>query len=55
MADRLELTMIEAGCDDADTFFPEIDQTVWKTVGESPVETDPKSGVSYRFVTLRRV
>lgn len=55
MAHRLELTMIEAGCDDADTFFPEIDPTVWKTVGESPVETDPKSGVGYRFVTLRRV
>ena len=55
MADRLELTMIEAGCDDADTFFPEIDPTVWKNVGESPVETDPKSGVGYRFVTLRRV
>lgn len=39
---------------DADTFFPAIDAAIWRLAEESPVQTDPKSGVSFRFLTYRR-
>lgn len=55
MASCLELTVIDAERPDADTFFPSIDDGGWKVVEESGSQTDPRSGVDYRFVTLRRV
>lgn len=53
-ADRLELTVIDADCPDADTFFPRFDAGEWPVTCESERFTDPKSGVGYRFVTRRR-
>lgn len=51
-ASRLYLTEIDVVRDDADTFFPEISCDEWAVADVSPVETDPRSGVTYRFVTL---
>lgn len=51
LADRLELTEIDAVCPEADTHFPGIDPKVWRKVSESEWFTDPRSGVAYRFVT----
>ncbi|MBQ9077575.1 MAG: dihydrofolate reductase [Muribaculaceae bacterium] len=53
-ADRLYLTEIDATCENADTFFPEIDASQWEVVETNPWETDARSGVSYRFITLER-
>lgn len=53
-ADRLYLTEIDAKCENADTFFPEIDASQWVVVEAKPWETDARSGVSYRFITLER-
>ncbi len=54
MADRLHLTVIETEPEDADTFFPAIDPEKWHVTQESDPETDPRSGVTYRFVTMDR-
>lgn len=54
-ADCIELTEIEATRPDADTFFPAIDPDRWQTVSLTDAETDPRSGVGYRYRTLRRV
>ncbi|MDE6395566.1 MAG: dihydrofolate reductase [Duncaniella sp.] len=52
MADRLELTLIDAECPDADTRFPHIDLGGYMT--ENPVfdRNDPRSGVDYCFLTI---
>lgn len=49
LADRLEITAIDAEAPDADVFFPEITPEGWKLAEESPAETDEKTGVTYRF------
>lgn len=53
-ADTIELTEIDAEVADADTFFPEIADTEWHRVTQSETMTDPRSGATYRFVTLKR-
>ena len=55
VADRLELTEIIAERPDADTFFPVIDPEQWRTVAVTDPETDPRSGVTYRYHTLERL
>ena len=55
LASCLELTVIEVDRPDADTFFPFYENGDWEIVEESESQTDPRSGVDYRFVTLRRV
>lgn len=54
-ASCLYLTEIDVVRDDADTFFPAINRNEWEVVEESAVETDPRSGVPYRFVTLHHL
>lgn len=54
LADRLELTMIDAPAPGADVFFPEISQEEWQVTEESGPMTDEKTGLSYRFLTLNR-
>jgi len=54
LADRLELTMIDAPAPGADVFFPEISPDEWKMTEESGPMTDEKTGLSYRFLTLDR-
>jgi len=51
-ASRIYLTEIDA-TKDADTYFPTTGPE-WRRTDESPAATDPRSGVSYRFVTLTR-
>ncbi len=54
-ADCLELTVIDADApDDTDTFMPTIDPEQWITEHATDPATDPRTGVSYRFITLRR-
>ncbi len=53
-ADNLLLTVIEADRPDADTFFPEINPDCWAKTDETESATDPRSGLSYRFVCLSR-
>lgn len=49
VADTLYITRVLASVDDADTFFPAIDPSVWNITSASEVFTDPESGIQYRF------
>ena len=49
IADELELTDIDASVDDADTFFPAVNDVDWELIEEMGPITDEKSGVSYSF------
>lgn len=54
LATQLYLTEVDADVVDADTFFPSFDRDAWQIIEESPRQTDPRSGATYRFVTYRR-
>lgn len=54
LATQLYLTEVDADVADADTFFPSFDRDTWQIIEESPRQTDPRSGATYRFVTYRR-
>lgn len=55
LADTLYLTEVNADVPDADTFFPDIDPSDWRPAEISPAFTDPRSAVTYRFATYRRL
>lgn len=54
LADRLEITEIDALSDGADTFFPAIDPKEWKKESESEWMDDARSGIRFRYVTYIR-
>lgn len=54
IADALELTDIDASVTDADTFFPPVTDVDWELTEESEPMTDPKTGISYSFITYAR-
>lgn len=53
-AGKLYVTHVHTVIPDADAFFPEIDPDVWTKVSETPVETDPGSGLPYAFAVYAR-
>lgn len=54
IADNLFITHIDDEADNADTFFPTIDSNIWNVTESSPVETDERSGLKYKFVNYTR-
>lgn len=54
LADRLEITAIEATAPDADAYFPELSTVQWQLTETSGSLTDDKSALNYRFETWRR-
>lgn len=55
VADRLELTYIDADTPDADTYFPEYRTGEWREESRSEEMTDEKSGVRYCFICYCRI
>jgi len=53
LADRIELTRVH-GTFEADTFFPEIDETKWKLVSEKFHEQDEKHDYAFTYLTYER-
>ena len=53
LANKLYITQIDATRPDAATFFPDIDPAQWNEEAES-WQTDPKTGLKYRFIFLSR-
>ncbi len=53
LADRIYITEVHIS-PEADTFFPEIDPSLWQETYRSERQTDPKSGLDYEFVTYDR-
>lgn len=55
LAHELCLTLIDAQSpDDTDTYFPEIDPSIWQLTDITDSDTDPATGVSYCFATYKR-
>ena len=54
-ADRLIITHVHTVIEDADTFFPPIDPTVWQVAERSEMMHDEESGFDFEFVQYVRV
>lgn len=54
MASKLYITEIEASFPEADTFFPEIDDSQWVETLREAHEADEKNPYPYEFVILER-
>lgn len=54
IADKLYITHIHHSWPDADTFFPEIEPTIWKAVAEEHHEADDNNPYPYSFVEYVR-
>ena len=52
--DRLIVTHVHTVIEDADTFFPPIDPSVWQVVDRSEMYHDEESGFDFEFVTYIR-
>lgn len=52
VADKLYVTIIDHAFPQADTFFPDFSD--WKIVDASEPFTDEKSGLKFKFMTLKR-
>jgi dihydrofolate reductase len=52
-ADKIYITRVHASFE-ADTFFPEIDETAWQLTANQDFEVDEKHGYAYSFQTWQR-
>ncbi len=52
--DRLIITHVHTVIEDADTFFPVIDSSVWTVSERSEMMTDPETGYEFEFVEYIR-
>lgn len=50
-ADRMYLTLIESTCNEADSFFPEIDEKDWN---KKNIENNQENDLNYSFVLYER-
>ncbi len=53
-ADRLIITHVHTVIEDADTFFPMIDPSVWRVESRSEVMVDSEAGYEFEFVEYVR-
>mgnify|MGYP003295556933 CR=1 FL=1 len=53
-ADRLIITHVHTVIEDADTFFPSIDPSIWKVAGCSELLHDEETGYDFEFVEYER-
>ena len=54
LADKLYITHIHHSWEDADTFFPEIDSSIWKQISAEYHEADDKNPYDYTFAEYGR-
>ena len=50
LVDHLVVTHVHTVIEDADTFFPPIDPSVWQVVNRSELLTDEETGYTFEFV-----
>jgi dihydrofolate reductase len=53
-ADRLVVTHVHTVIEDADTFFPPIDPSVWQVANRSELFTDDETGYTFEFVEYEK-
>ena len=54
IADEMVITHVHTVIEDADTYFPVIDPSVWQVAERSETHTDPESGYTFEFVKYIR-
>ena len=54
VANTLYITEIDYKFNDVDTFFPRIDEAEWHVTEHSEWQCDPKTSLTYRFITYKR-
>lgn len=54
VATHLYLTEVDADVPNADTFFPNVDFSLWNLVEASESQIDPRSNASFRFLDYER-
>lgn len=54
-ADRLIVTHVHTTIEDADTFFPSIDPSVWQVASRSELLYDEETGWNFEFVEYLRI
>lgn len=54
IARTLIVTRIHTTVPDADTRFPAIDPHIWYIADSSPLHTDPRTGLTYTYITYTR-
>jgi dihydrofolate reductase len=55
LVNELQITHIHHTWEDADTFFPEIDPTIWQCVKEEKHFADEKHDYAFTFATYKRL
>ena len=50
LVDSMIVTHVHTVIEDADTFFPAIDPTVWSVAERSELMTDPETGYTFEFI-----
>lgn len=53
-SDRLEITLVDTVVEGADVFYPNLPSN-FAQASQSDTQTDPKNGLSYRFVTYHKL
>lgn len=53
-AERLYITHIHTVVEDADTFFPAIDHTMWQRIDNNNIEQDEASQLSFEFALYQK-
>ena len=54
IADEMVITHVHTVIEDADTYFPAIDSSIWQVAERSELKTDPESGYTFEFVKYIR-
>lgn len=54
LADKLEITRVHSTFDDADTYFPSIDDSKWKEITRTTHDADEKHAHAFSFITYLR-
>jgi dihydrofolate reductase len=54
LADEMVITHVHTVIEDADTYFPAIDPSIWQVAERSELKTDPESGYTFEFVKYIR-
>ncbi|WOC39582.1 dihydrofolate reductase [Polaribacter sp. HL-MS24] len=54
LVDQLDITLVHEEFE-ADVFFPEIDQTIWKEVSREDFKADHKNAYDYSFISYQKI
>ncbi|OUS00527.1 diacylglycerol kinase [Flavobacteriales bacterium 33_180_T64] len=54
LVDKIEITRVHHSFENADTFFPEIDISIWKEIHRKEHSIDEKHKFSFTFLTYER-